>query len=144
MNTKYSLTFEIQMNREIAMSEYIQDLNDRQTIQRIWEKAIIVEGYNKDMYRQDFAGAWISREAHDDTDNLMGWEIDHIFPIAKGGDNHIDNLRPMNWRNNRSKGDDYPRYTADITSDDNKNIEKQSICTVSTKLQNVLTNLYSK
>lgn len=126
------------------MSEYIEDLNSRQTIQRIWDKAIIVEGYNKDMYRQDFGGAWISREAYGDTDSMLGWEIDHVFPVAKGGSNHIDNLRPMNWRNNRSKGDDYPHYTADITSDDNKNIEKKTTCTVNTKLQNTLQDIYPR
>lgn len=124
------------------MGKYIQDLNDPQAIQEIWEKGIIVEGYNKDMYRQDFGGAWISREAHGDTNSILGWEIDHIYPIAKGGDNHIENLRPMNWRNNRSKGDDYPHYTADITSEDNKNIEKSTKCTVSTKLQNILQTIY--
>ena len=97
-------------------NNYISDLTTPEAIQRIWEKGIIVDGYNASLYRQDFAGAWISREAYGDTDNILGWEIDHVYPDELGGGNHIENLRPMNWRNNRSKGTDYPHYTAVVTS----------------------------
>ena len=90
-------------------NNYISDLTTPEAIQRIWEKGIIVDGYNASLYRQDFAGAWISREAYGDTDNILGWEIDHVYPEELGGGNHIENLRPMNWRNNRSKGTDYPQ-----------------------------------
>ncbi|WP_291530154.1 HNH endonuclease [Bacteroides sp. UBA939] len=126
------------------MSEYIQDLNNPQAIQEIWEKGIIVEGYNEDLYRQDFAGAWISRDAYGDTDSMFGWEIDHVYPTVRGGKNHIENLRPMNWRNNRSKGDDYPQYIAEITSENNKNIKTRTTCTVNSQLQATLKAIYSK
>ena len=45
-------------------NNYISDLTTPEAIQRIWEKGIIVDGYNASLYRQDFAGAWISREAY--------------------------------------------------------------------------------
>lgn len=93
--------------------------------------------------RQDFAGAWISREAYGDTDNILGWEIDHVYPEELGGGNHIENLRPMNWRNNRSKGTDYPHYTAVVTSEENKNIYRDTACTVSDALQTTLQKLYN-
>lgn len=121
---------------------YINEINNPDSINKIWEKAIVVPGYNPDLYRHDFAGAWISREAYGDTDSIMGWEIDHIFPQDLGGDNHFENLRPMNWRNNRSKGNDYPHYLAVVTSEDNKNILKDSRCTVNEDLQAVLKQLY--
>ena len=72
-------------------NNYISDLTTPEAIQRIWEKGIIVDGYNASLYRQDFAGAWISREAYGDTDNILGWEIDHVYPEELGGGNHIEN-----------------------------------------------------
>ena len=54
-------------------NNYISDLTTPEAIQRIWEKGIIVDGYNASLYRfEDFAGAWISREAYGDTDNILG------------------------------------------------------------------------
>lgn len=124
-------------------NKYISDLTTPEAIQKIWEKGIVVDGYNKNLYRQDSAGAWISREAYGDTDSLLGWEIDHVYPQELGGDNHLDNLRPMNWRNNRSKGEDYPDYTAAVTSQDNKNIYKDTACTVNESLQATLRQIYN-
>ena len=124
-------------------NNYITDLTTPEAINMIWEKAIIVDGYNKELYRQDFAGAWISKEAYGDTDSILGWEIDHVYPKELGGDNHLDNLRPINWNNNRSKGTDYPRYNAAVTSEENKNVYRDTACTVNKTLQTVLQKLYN-
>ena len=48
-------------------NNYISDLTTPEAIQRICEKGMIVDGYNASLYRQDFAGACISREANGDT-----------------------------------------------------------------------------
>jgi 5-methylcytosine-specific restriction endonuclease McrA len=40
--------------------------------------------------------------------STYGWEIDHIKPVAKRGGDEITNLQPLQWENNRRKGDDYP------------------------------------
>ncbi len=37
-----------------------------------------------------------------------GWEIDHIKPVAAGGGDELDNLQPLYWKTNRTKGDTYP------------------------------------
>lgn len=120
----------------------ISDINDPATIQAVWEKGIIVEGYDADLYRKDFGGAWMARDAHGDRERDLGWEIDHVYPTDKGGDNHLINLRPMNWRNNLSKDNDYPQYWTAVVAQDNKNIEKRVRCTVNASLQQKLKNLY--
>lgn len=121
----------------------ICQLTDPNVIQEVWNKGIRVDGYDPDMYRQDFAGAWISRDAYGDADSIFGWEIDHVYPQSRGGQHHFVNLRPMNIRNNRSKGDDYPQYRHVITAEDNRNVEKSGLCTVGAALQTKLSQLYN-
>lgn len=122
--------------------EIIEDIYSEESIQRIWNKGIVVDGYNGDLYRKDFAGAWISRKEYGNTNSILGWEIDHVYPEAKGGGNHEVNLRPMNWYNNRSKGDDYPGYTASLVSEGNRNVFTEVHKTVNISLQQVLSEVY--
>lgn len=124
-------------------NEYIEDIYRPEIIELIWQKAIVVDGYDATLYRQDFSGAWIARYAHNDRDSVLGWEIDHIYPKSKGGDNHWVNLRPINWKNNLAKGDDYPYYVSAVVAEDNKNIEKEVNCTVGLKLQEELNKIYN-
>lgn len=118
------------------------DLQDERTVDQIWRKGLKVEGYDPDLYRQDFSGAWIARKAYGDRESIFGWEIDHIYPRSKGGTDEEVNLRPINWRNNISKGDSYPEYVAAIVSEDNKNVERETSCTVGSALQAKLKALY--
>lgn len=93
---------------------------------KAWRKASSVPHYDSDRYRKDVAGAWIEWGKYGDTDSELGlgWEIDHRKPLAKGGTNDDSNLRAMQWRNNRSKDDDYPVWDSLITSEGNHNTEK--------------------
>jgi hypothetical protein len=106
--------------------------NNRQTftqaeIDAVWEKAIIVTGIDPDIWRKDYAGAWIKKSEHGDTSNELGsgWEIDHCKPVAKGGTDDLYNLYPLQWHNNRDKSDDYPKWHTGVSSEGNKNIFKQ-------------------
>jgi 5-methylcytosine-specific restriction endonuclease McrA len=38
----------------------------------------------------------------------MGWEIDHVKPVSKGGTDDIKNLQALNSWANAKKGDTYP------------------------------------
>jgi hypothetical protein len=92
-------------------------------IQQVWNKAKEVQGYDPNIWRQDFAGAWIRRDLYG-TDNKYGWEIDHLKPTSKGGSDNLENLYPLNWRNNREKADNYPNFQTSVSSELNQNIEK--------------------
>ena len=68
----------------------------------------------------------MNREKYGQTAQLgEGWEIDHIKPIARGGIDDISNLRPLQWKNNRSKSDNYPDWTSEVSSRDTHNVYKK-------------------
>ena len=85
------------------------------TIDAVWQKGIVVTGYDSNEYRKDACSAWI-RKASYGTEGEYGWEIDHIKPVAKNGSDDLSNLQPLHWKNNRHKGDDYPSWSCAIGS----------------------------
>ena len=100
---------------------------------RIWQKARVVDGYDSTKYRQDACGAWIVYTDYQNRDSDYGWEIDHIYPVARLKEanvsqqeiDDIKNLRPLNWRNNVSKASDFPSYRAVFVADGNRNVSTE-------------------
>lgn len=124
----------------------------KELIKNVWEKGRIIENYDETQIRQDACGAWIRFDKYGDRNSVFGWEIDHIYPKAKLHDRKvpdeeidlIDNLRPLNWGNNDSKGMDYPVYHAKIKAVADKNVECDDEYTVNENIQNRIEQLYGK
>jgi len=90
----------------------------------IWEKAELVSGSGDDEIRSDYAGALMRKGSYGQIDDELGfgWEADHQRPLSKNGLNNLRNLVPLQWRNNRAKGDDYPEWKTEVSSRDGRNI----------------------
>ncbi len=117
----------------------------------VWNRALTVDGFDSRTYRKDACGAWIVWDKYGDRDNMYGWEIDHVVPRSlleqKGFDeeaiNNSINLRALQCKNNISKDNDYPGYISSVTSDGNKNIEKERPLVVNGSKQKKLKALYN-
>ena len=76
---------------------------DDETIEAVWCKGRVVQGYGSDVWRKDNeCGAWIKREEYGNRNSKYGWEIDHINP---SGSDNVENLQPLQWENNVAKSD---------------------------------------
>lgn len=111
-------------------------------IGRIWNRASILEGVDSTMFRLDSCGAIIARTKYQDYDSGFGWDIEHVFPIEKGGDNNEANLRAMQWQNLKSKGSDFPVYKSAVSFKGFENIEDIRNKRVNTKLVKKLKQIY--
>src|SRR5580704_17342214 len=79
---------------------------DAWTIQAVWAKGTAVPGIDARLFRKDACGAWMQRDKYGDTTaNGLGWEIDHVTPVSLGGSDDVWNLQPLQWQNNRGKGE---------------------------------------
>jgi hypothetical protein len=77
---------------------------------KVWSKGREIPNYDPNVWRIDICWKLMRYSEHGNTDSNFGWEIDHIYPRAKGGTSEINNLQPLNWRTNRRKSDTYPYY----------------------------------
>lgn len=75
------------------------------TIILVWSKANTIIGQEPSKYRMDNCGSIMEFSKHGDRNSEFGWEIDHINPVANDGDDNLDNLQPLNWKNNLAKSD---------------------------------------
>jgi hypothetical protein len=84
---------------------------DERTIEAVWKKG--TPEAHVPLFRKDVCGASMKRDLYGKLIE-WGWEIDHIKPVAKGGTDEIENLLPLQWENNRHKGDDWPNWICKV------------------------------
>lgn len=97
----------------------------KEIIQQVWEKAKIDPNNDPNIFRKDYAGAWIRRMDYGIENAKYGWVIDHLRPCDKGGTDNLKNLLPLHWKNKKQKGQDFPEWKTIITSENNQNVEKE-------------------
>jgi hypothetical protein len=86
---------------------------DKETIDAVWQKGR-PEGHYAG-FRKDVCNASMHISKYGLKDE-WGWEIDHVKPVAMGGTDDLENLQPMQWENNRVKGDNWPNWTCKVVA----------------------------
>lgn len=84
---------------------------DEETITAVWQKGAPEPLYA--CFRKDCCGASMLEAKHGKMAQ-WGWEIDHKKPVANGGTDDLDNLQPLQWENNRHKGDNWPNWDCKV------------------------------
>jgi hypothetical protein len=83
----------------------------------VWQKAAAIPGTDPRLRRKDVCGAWIDWEKYGDlSPGGYGWEVDHVVPVSKGGNDITTNLQPLHWENNRTKGDNWPNWSCRVAA----------------------------
>jgi len=67
-----------------------------------WKKARRIKGKNPNLYRRDSHGNTIYKPAYG-RNSPMGWQVDHMHPVSKGGSDHPRNLQALQTKANRKK-----------------------------------------
>jgi len=110
-------------------------------IKTVWQNAKTVDNFDPNKFRQDVCGAWMAWDNYA-KETAIGWEVDHVLPVSKGGTDHTDNLRAMHWQNNRSKADDFPTYKSAVTAKEKENIASVNELTINSPTLKQLKQLY--
>jgi hypothetical protein len=71
----------------------------------VWKKGNVIAGIDENHWRVDKTGVVMKYSHYGNRDENSGWEIDHVNPVSNGGTDDLENLQPLNWRNNDIKAE---------------------------------------
>ena len=80
---------------------------DEKIIDAVWNKAQTIKDKDPAEYRSDIIGNTIYRGSYG-KETILGWEIDYIKPVSKGGTDDLNNLQALNSAANAKKWNIYP------------------------------------
>ena len=94
--------------------------------QKIWAKGTPCPPNDPKVWRKDQCGAWMHYSEYgapskDEPHTSYKWQIDHIKPESKGGEDIVSNARPLQWYNNDSRQNN-PLKTK-VIANGKKNVE---------------------
>lgn len=81
---------------------------DEQTRVKVWQKATLTYDLRPGNWALDSYGNKIRWEDYGNRESLYGWEIHHIVPQSRGGDDRLSNLQPLQWEENVRQGNRMP------------------------------------
>lgn len=116
---------------------------------RVWRNGILVPDTDPCEIRMDEAGALIKFLEYGE-ESEFGWQIEHSYPEGLLKDQGVPqkliddyaNLRPMHWRNNGSKSENYPTYRSAVVWDGTHNVDNEKEISVSESQRKVVEQLY--
>ena len=79
-------------------------LGDENCVEKVWGTAAPIAGMDKDKYRKDVYGNIIYKQSFG-KNTMMGWAIDHIKPVNRGGSDDIVNLQALSTNKTELLGD---------------------------------------
>lgn len=71
--------------------------------QPVWNKGVIIPGYDPRVWRRDAYGNNIRFQDYGNRQSEYGWEIDHVIPVSQSGTDDLQNLRPLQWEANAAR-----------------------------------------
>lgn len=77
----------------------------KEELDTIWKKGKECPPNDPNIWRKDQCGAWIRRDMYgaaseNEPHTSYKWQVDHIKPDSKGGEDSISNARPLQCYNN--------------------------------------------
>jgi hypothetical protein len=79
-----------------------------ETVKTVWMKSQRIPDFSHSEWATDVCGERIRFSYYGKAPSQYAWEIDHVVPVGQGGTDAIENLQPLQWENNRKKGNSHP------------------------------------
>jgi 5-methylcytosine-specific restriction endonuclease McrA len=112
------------VSAKIRRAKQIIKAHQHEKKRAIWNKGNIAPGRRPEEYRLDHYGALMKWSEYGNQNHKYGWQVDHIVPLSAGGNDDLDNLRPVFWLNNQARNQKPPQIFLRFNPTEKKNSQK--------------------